>query len=67
MSITKVYDHKVYGGARVGGMYNVYLRVLYSDGTRSNGVIPGEPLVGSAELAAYLRTAKGKKIAKYIP
>ena len=67
VTVTKVTNHKVYGGARVGGMFNVYLRVQYSDGTRSNGVIPGEPLVGSPVLAAYLRTSNGAKIAKYIP
>jgi hypothetical protein len=64
----KVLSHHVFGGAKRGALHNVYVRVQYSDGTKTKGgYIPSEPLAGSDALADYVLTKNGKKIAKYMP
>ena len=70
--VSRIWKHHVYGGARAGSLYNVYVGVEWSDGSRTvGGVEPSEPLAGSesgrAALLAYVATAKGKAVAKYLP
>ena len=73
VQVAKVRRHHVYGGARSGSLKQVYVNVLYSDGstTPGNAYEPSEPLArcdsGRAALAAYVRTKIGAKIAKYMP
>ena len=64
--IVKISGHYVYGGARAGSLHNVYVKVLFADGTSSGrGYVPCEPLEGTDVLRAYLKTKNGQKIAKY--
>ena len=67
--VAEILAHHVYGGARSGSLYNVYVRVRYADGSTSGrgGFVPSAPLAGSDALAAYLRTERGRRIAKYAP
>ena len=53
-------------GASAGSLFNVYVRVMYEGGRRSNGFISAEALAGSQVLREYTRTDKGQKIAKYV-
>ena len=63
----------MYGGSRVGSLKQVYVNVLYSDGSTTPGNMfeASEPLAqcdsGRAALAAYVRTKMGAKIAKHMP
>ena len=59
LTVAKITGHHVYGGARAGSLYNIYVRVLYSDGSKSNGMISAEPLAGTDALTAYLATGRG--------
>ena len=66
--VSKVIGHHVFGGAKPGSLENVYVRVLYSDGSSSGrDYVPAAPLEGSACLAAYIKLKNGQKIAKYMP
>lgn len=68
LEVTQILGHHVWRGAKAGSLFNVYVRVQYSDGsTTGRGTVPSEPLAGSKVLAAYLATAHGAKIAKYVP
>ena len=72
LQVSKIWKHHVYGGARAGSLYNVYVGVEWSDGSRTQGgVEPSEPLTqsesGRAALLTYVATPKGKGIAKYLP
>ena len=59
---------KLSKGASAGSLFNVYVSVVYSDGTRTGGgFIPSEPLADSRALAAYLATSHGSKLSKYMP
>jgi hypothetical protein len=64
LSIQKILAHFVFPGAKVGSLQKVCVRVLYSDGSRSD-YIPSEPLHGSAILCKYLKSKNGQKIQKY--
>ena len=66
--VAEILAHHVYGGARPGSLYNVYVRVRYADGSTSGrrGFVPSAPLAGSEALAAYLTTERGRRIAKYV-
>ena len=64
LSIQKILAHFVWPGAKVGSLQKVSVRLLYSDGSRSD-YIPSEPLHGSDILAKYLKTKNGQKIQKY--
>ena len=66
MGVIKILKHHVYGGASAGSLFNVYVRVMYEGGRRSNGFISAEALAGSQVLREYTRTDKGQKIAKYV-
>ena len=70
--VQKVLRHHVYGGARPGSLHNVYVKLLFEDGSCTvGGVEPSEPLAqsesGRAALSAYVKTKNGMKIAKYVP
>ena len=72
MEVAKVEKHHVYGGARPGSLHNVYVRLLFADGSRTQGGYElSEPLAqsesGRAALRAYVRCKNGAKIAKYLP
>jgi hypothetical protein len=66
---TKILNHKLV--KRAGGLASIRVQMLYSDGTKSNGVVPSESLAtseaGRELLKAYVATKKGAKIAKYVP
>ena len=64
LSIQKILAHFVFPGAKKGSLQKVCVRVLYSDGSRSD-YIPSEPLHGSAILCRYLKSKNGQKIKKY--
>lgn len=66
LKIQKILGHFVFPGAKVGSLQKVCIRVLYSDGSRSD-YIPSEPLHGSAILCKYLKSKNGQKIQKYVP
>ena len=62
----------MYSGARPGSLGNVYVRLLFDDGSHTQGGYESaEPLAlsecGRATLLAYVRTKSGSKIAKYMP
>ncbi|KAL3921790.1 MAG: hypothetical protein SGPRY_004782, partial [Prymnesium sp.] len=61
--VVKVLKHHVYGGAQAGSLFNVYVKVLYEGGSRSNGFISAETLAGSQVLESYTQTEKGQRIA----
>ena len=67
---TKVLDHHVYPNPR-GGLHCVWVKLEYSDGTKTQGVESSVPLgdsdAGLKLLRVYVRTAKGKRVAKYMP
>jgi hypothetical protein len=67
--VMTVLDHHVYGGARPGSLWNVYVRVQYMNGKRSNGFVPAERLGPQHRaLLNYMRRRKeGRKIVKYLP
>ena len=67
--VTGVLAHHVYGGARPGSLHNVYVRVAYADGSRSDGFVPSDTLGPSHKaLLDYMRRRKeGQKIVKYLP
>jgi len=70
--VQKVLRHHVFGGARLGSLHNVYVKLLFEDGSCTvGGVEPSEPLAqsesGRAALCAYVKTKNGMKIAKYVP
>lgn len=65
VNVVKILKHHVYGGAQVGSLFNVYVRVLCEGGRRSNGFIQAEALAGSHVLDKYVKTDNGRKIAKY--
>ena len=60
----KLLGHFVFPGAREGSLHKVCVRVLYSDGSRSD-YIPIEPFAGSPLLNKYLKSKQGQKIHKY--
>ncbi|KAL1511718.1 hypothetical protein AB1Y20_005006 [Prymnesium parvum] len=64
--VVKVLKHHVYGGAQAGSLFNVYVRVMYEGGRRSNGFIAAEMLAGSEVLRQYTLTDTGERIAKYL-
>jgi hypothetical protein len=71
LEVAKILGHHVAKGAKVGSLYNIHIRVEYSDGTSSGRqYLPAEPLKesegGKAVLARYVRTKQGSKIAKYV-
>lgn len=71
--VAKILGHHVYSGAKPGSLYNVYVRLLYADGSRTErkGYEPSEPLCGMLEgpsvLAEYCRTERGKAIIRFVP
>ena len=72
LQVSKIWKHHVYRGGRAGSLYNVYVGIEWSDGTRTiGGHEPSEPLAGSesgrAALLAYVATSKGSVLAKYLP
>ena len=72
LQVTRIWKHHVYRGARAGSLYNVYVGIEWSDGSKTTGgVEPSEPLAdsesGRAALLAYVASSKGKAIAKYLP
>lgn len=68
-AVASVLAHHVYGGARPGSLRNVYVRVTYTDGTRSDGFVPSETLgpENRALLDYMSRRKEGAKIIKYLP
>ena len=54
---------------RAGSLRNVYVRVTYTDGTRSDGFVPSETLgpENRALLDYMSRRKEGAKIIKYLP
>ena len=68
-AVASVLAHHVYGGARPGSLRNIYLRVSYTDGTRSAGFVPSESLGHNHKaLLDYMsRRKEGAKIIKYLP
>ena len=66
LKVQKILGHFVFPGAKVGSLQKVCVRLLYSDGSRSD-YIPSEPLHGSAVLCKYLKSKNGQKIQKYVP
>jgi hypothetical protein len=65
--VVGVLNHHVYGGARPGSLHNVYLKLQYEDGSRSNGFVPAEALRGDLQvLHQYTKKKTGMKILKYV-
>jgi hypothetical protein len=66
----KVLKRKYYSN-KAGGLARVWVWLLYSDGSKKNGVVSSEPLAqserGRAVLRAYVATKKDQKVAKYVP
>ena len=64
--VAQVLKHVVYAGAAPGSLYNVYVKLLFSDG-RSTGkhYVPSEPLARSEVLARYFDTTEGAKLRQY--
>ena len=60
----KLLGHYVFPGAKEGSLHKVCVRVLYSDGSRSD-YVPVKPFEGSALLQKYLRSKQAQKIHKY--
>ena len=72
LEVRKVEKHFVYSGARPGSLQSVYVRLLFEDGSHTEGGYESaEPLAlsecGRAALLAYVKTKSGSKIAKYMP
>ena len=72
LEVSKILSHHVYTGAKAGSLYNVYVRVEYTDDSSSGrGYVPAEPLAdseaGRSVLARYLKCKAGAKISKYAP
>ena len=63
LQVTRIWKHHVYGGARPGSLYNVYVGIEWSDGSKTTGgVEPSEPLAdsesGRAALLAYVASGE---------
>ena len=73
LQVAKINRHHVYGGSKAGSLFNIYVVVTYSDGSKTQGGFESaEPLAlcesGRAALRAYvLAKGQGAKIAKYLP
>ena len=67
LSIQKIIAHFVFPGAKPGSLEKVGVRVLYSDGSRSD-YIPAGPFrfQGASFLHKYLKSKNGQRIQKYI-
>ena len=67
LDVQKIIAHFVFPGAKQGSLEKVGVRVLYSDGSRSD-YIPANPFRfhGATFLQQYLKTKTGQKIQKYI-
>ena len=70
--VVGILNHHIYGGAKEGSLYNVYVRLWYADGTlKGGGFEPAEKLCtlveGPSVLVEYCKSKKGSKIAKYVP
>ena len=67
LSIQKIIAHFVFPGAKPGSLEKVGVRVLYSDGSRSD-YIPAGPFrfQGASFLHKYFKSKNGQRIQKYI-
>ena len=66
--IIAILDHHVYGGAKVGSLRNVYVRVRFVDGSTSGkAYFPADTLSRSTVLEQYVQSRRGKAIKKYCP
>ena len=67
---TKVLKHHVYPSAS-GGLHCVWVRLQYSDGSKTSGVESSLPVrdtpAGLAVLRVYVKTKTGQRVAKYMP
>ena len=71
----EILRHHVYSGRRDGSLYNVYVRIRYTDGSTtgdsSGSVEPSEPLCATTDgpniLAAYCGTKQGQMMSRYVP
>ena len=67
-AVSKVLDHHVYGGAKSGSLFNIYVRLQYLDGSTSGkAYVPASVLEGTATLKNYMQTKRGQTILKYCP
>ena len=65
-AVSKVLDHHVYGGAKSGSLFNIYVRLQYLDGSTSGkAYVPASVLEGTAMLKTYMQTNRGQAIQKY--
>ena len=62
-AVRRVLKHVAFAGARPGSLHDVYVRVEYADGGKSDGMIPAQAVEGSAAWAAYLKTRAGRALA----
>jgi hypothetical protein len=67
LRIQKIIAHFVFPGAKPGSLEKVGVRVLYSDGSRSD-YIPAGPFrfQGASFLHTHLKSKNGQRIQKYI-
>ena len=65
--VSTILRHHIYRGASPGSLFNVYVRVQFSDGSSTRDYISAEPLAGTTALRKYVLSAKGKVVAKYVP
>ena len=64
--VSKVLAHHVYGGAKPGSLFNIYVRLQYLDGSTSGkAYVPASVLEGTAVLKKYTQTKRGQAIIKY--
>jgi len=66
--VNRVLSHHTYNGAAAGSLFNVYVRLAFSDGRNTGrSFVPSEPLLGSEALAAYLKTKDGTSMLRFVP
>ena len=75
VAAAEILRHHVYSGRRDGSLYNVYVRIRYTDGSTtgdsSGAVEPSEPLCATTDgpniLAAYCSTKQGQMMSRFVP
>jgi len=66
--VTAILKHHVYPGALPGCLFNIYVKLAFSNGTTTkNSYVPAQPLLGSEVLLTYLETKDGSRLIRHIP